>query len=130
MNHNLGEVILGRDFEIRSLDGIINHVTLHVGKPQIDTKTNNSSETPIWYCPYQIVGIGAEKVEVCRSDDAIAALLTSLQLAHSALKYYGRVYHKKITWLGEDDLGLPAIDENNENLPDDEFFNKFFEGDK
>jgi hypothetical protein len=127
MAYQLGEVIMERIFECRDVNGTLSQVRLLMGKPQIDSEKTKPSGVEIWYCPHQIVGIGAEKIEALRSDDAIAAFLASLQMAGAILTYYARVYRQHITWLGEEELGLAMTSISEEPLPDDQYFERFFQ---
>jgi hypothetical protein len=107
MKYQLGEVILERDFETRDNDGHVGQAKLRIGKPLLQPETSSSLH---WYCPYQIVGVGSESVHGMSGIDALDALLTTLKVANALLKDYAHMDGKKITWLGEDHLGLPEIE--------------------
>lgn len=126
MKYELGEVILEREFETHDADGNVGQVKLRVGKPELLPETDGE----LWYCPHQIIGIGREKVDSGRGVDSVQALWSSLQLAHIILDYYGRAYHKKITWLGDEHLGLPELEVSGEEHEGfagfEEVFEEFF----
>ncbi len=108
MNHNLGEIIFERDFEAKDDSGNISYIKLRVGKPELDMEVTKDLENRFWFCAHQIIGVGSEKVHFARGLDTLDALLTSLKMADAGLKFRADAYHKKITWLGESDLGLPS----------------------
>jgi len=95
----INEVFLERKFELYDTAGKVTNVTLRVGKPQQKAVYD-------WSCPFQIVGIGDEKIQIGSGVDSLHALLLGLQLAQTLLKYFARQEQKKITWLNSDDLGF------------------------
>jgi hypothetical protein len=124
MKHDLSEIMLEREFEAHDADGNVGRVILRVGKPQLKAKTNSQLR---WYCPHQIVGIGSEGVHAIPGMDAMDALLTSLRLAHNFLKHYAHTEDKKITWLGEEHLGLPELEVSDEGAEKDDKLSTIFE---
>ena len=95
----LGEVIAEREFDVHDADGKVSHAILRMGKPQ--QKAPND-----WYCPFQITGIGDEKVDAGPGIDSLHALLMGLQMARMFLGYFAKHERKKVTWLDSDDLGF------------------------
>lgn len=126
MQHELGEVMLERDFETHDADGNVGQVKLRVGRPQLIP----TGDREFWYCPHQIIGGASEHVRALRGMDALDALLMTLKLAHFELGSYARDSHKKITWLGDKHLGLPELevsDEEHEGFAGfEEAFEEFF----
>ncbi len=131
MKDPLGEVILERDFVTHDKGGYVGQAKLRIGKPILQTETSGALT---WYCPYQIVGIGSESVHGMPGIDALDALLLSLKVANALLKDYAHMDGKRITWLGEEHLGLPGIevsdsesDEEREGFVGfEEIFEEFF----
>jgi uncharacterized protein DUF6968 len=92
---SIADVFLEREFEVDGLEGA---VKLYVGKPQPDPRSD-------WYCEYQVVGTSYNKVHKAYGIDSIQALQLALIGANALLGSILKGEHK-ITWLGEDDLGL------------------------
>lgn len=116
----LGEVIFEREFETSDSDGKSGRIKLQVGKPRLDLEPSDNPLERLWTCPHQFIGIGSERVHCIRGVDPLDALLLSLKVADVRLKSDARTYRKKITWLGEADLGLPSSeldDHTSENTP-------------
>ena len=103
-NINIGEVIAERYFQLQDEAGVRSEVVLRIGKPLPDPKAGGD-----WCCPYQIVGFGDDKVTAVFGVDPMQALLFGLQKAWFELHYYQKIHKRKLTWLGEDDLGLPPL---------------------
>ncbi|HEX8183744.1 MAG TPA: hypothetical protein VF747_03310, partial [Blastocatellia bacterium] len=93
-----------RSFEAREATGTEREVTLRMGKPIPDPKEGGD-----WCCPYQIIGLGDDKVSAAFGVDPLQALLLALQKAGAELSYYQRVQNIKLTWLDDEDLGLPKL---------------------
>jgi uncharacterized protein DUF6968 len=93
------EVFAEREFHSHNTAGEETQVILRIGKPQIKAHG-------VWYCPVQIIGIGDEKIEAIAGADSLQALLLGLQLGPTLLRYFAKSEQKKITWLGQDDLGF------------------------
>jgi hypothetical protein len=108
MNHELGDIIFERDFKAKDDAGNISNIKLLIGKPEIDIELNKDPENTVWFCPHQIIGVGSEKIDLGRGMDPLDALLTTLKLADAYLKFFARVHHKNIIWIGGNDLGLPS----------------------
>ena len=103
MSFELGDTTVNRIFESVDSNGNSVAIELRLGKPYMVSESNSSLK---WRCPYQIIGIGMENVKEGQGIDAIDAMLVSLRFAEAHLKSYGRTQGKKITWLGEEDLGF------------------------
>lgn len=101
---SLGEVIAERYFEAQDEDGARREVVLRVGKPVPDPEEGGD-----WCCPYQIVGFGGDRVSPAYGVDSVQALLFGLQKAALDLKHYQQVQKSRLTWLGQEQLGLPGV---------------------
>ncbi|MBI1281072.1 MAG: hypothetical protein GC179_23300 [Anaerolineaceae bacterium] len=107
--YQLGEVVLEREFETTDSDGNIGLVKLLIGKAYRDT------EPPFpWCSPFQIIGVGDEKVRGVWGFDSIQALTDSLPVIKAYLRVFAKDQQKTITWLGMDDLGLPDVKRHND----------------
>lgn len=89
------DVFLEREFEV---DGIEGAAKLRIGKPQ-------PKDQRTWYCKFQVIGIGDEKVRKVYGVDSVQALLGAIQAVKGLLEGYEKRDYK-ITWLGGNDLGL------------------------
>lgn len=107
MRDETDEILFERDFEAHDNDGHVEQVKLRVWKPRLKPETTSELK---WYCPYQITGAGIEINHKMSGIDGLHALLNSLKVAHIRLKDNARDHNKKITWLGEEHLGLPEND--------------------
>ena len=104
MPAELGDIFLEREFESVDPNGNPGVIKLRIGKPYRLVDTDDFAN---WRCPYQLIGIGSEKIREARGIDAIDAMLTSLQLADVWLKSYSRL---KITWFDRSEyLGLTLL---------------------
>ncbi len=79
-----------------------------IGKPKsVDNPTNNE----FMLCPYQIMGIGDEKVRSAGGVDAVQALQLALEMIGSELYFkLNRQHHGLLRWNGGKggDLGFPV----------------------
>lgn len=103
MSDEMQEVVFERVFKAISASEDVKLVKLRIGPP---FSVPDSSGTTIWRCPFQIVGLGLEKVKFSIGEDAIDALLNSLKLSEIVLNSYRSIYEIRITWLDNDWLGL------------------------
>jgi hypothetical protein len=96
----VGTVIATREL---ALDGG-QHVQVLVGKPEPFPDGQD------WYCPYQVVGIGAGRVWSAGGVDAVQALILALQ-SIGAVLVCSREYHAgRLNWDAgsvKGDLGFP-----------------------
>jgi len=131
MIDELGDITLERTFESHDSSGKLGTVTLRIGIPYLFTESKTERK---WRCPYQIIGIGPEKIKIAPGMDAIDALQLCLLFAETFLKEYARLDHVNLTWLGEEWLGLspveiPDLDDSNFESDDSTFrevFEEFF----
>ncbi|GEM_PF-1865760 len=100
------DVIIERVFEAIDANGIAEEIKLILGRPYI---VSESSSNLICRGPFQIVGIGSEKIHEAPGIDLLDALFNSLRLAEALLDSYSKHNKKRITWLNEDDLGLSTL---------------------
>jgi hypothetical protein len=132
MNNELGSVTFERIFESQDEKGNLGSITLRIGNPFLIEASNSSLR---WHCLFQLIGIGRENVATAPGIDAIDAMLVSLRIAEVLLKSYSRAQATKITWLGEEWLGLslsPIAEISDQDIfeangfPFDQMFEDFF----
>jgi hypothetical protein len=142
MPNIMRDVLLERQFEMLDSHRSRGTVRLYLGKPYLASESNSSLQ---WRCPYQIVGIGSEKIKEARGMDALDAIQVSLRIAEALLNSYSSTSKCKLTWLGEANLRLAQssdveIHDQDKSLSDavdgvfkkafDEFFRKWDSRDK
>lgn len=103
--YTLGVVIAKRELEFKD-KGIEKKIIIKIGKPKKDKEISDG-----YYCPFMILGIGKENVQVAFGEDSIQAL----ELAYSMIGalmvlYYQKLHPHKITWNGDSRLGFPLPD--------------------
>lgn len=101
---SIGEVFASRTLQINNKNST--HVTITIGKPQ------RFPDGQDYYCPYQIVGLGDEKVNRCGGIDEIQALLLTLEQIGTFLNNSEEYKRGILSWLGSEDgnLGFPPPD--------------------
>ena len=63
-----------------------------------------------FWCPYQITGMGGEKVKVGIGVDSLQAFCIALQKISADLVYSKEYQEGRLRWLGGVDLGLPILE--------------------
>lgn len=100
--HALGEVVTERQLEAVASDGARTPVVLRTGTPLPDPVAGGD-----WYCPFQMVGLGEDAVEVTFGIDSLQAFLLSLHRARHLLRQRAEAASVRLDWLGQGELGLP-----------------------
>ena len=81
-----------------------------IGKPEI-TPPDVSINHEEYYCPFQIIGIGDEKIEIAYGVDSFQAMLLAMEAIGLQLQESDAYKEDKLTWCGElTNLGFPAFD--------------------
>ena len=97
------EVIATREFDYSGPAGPAK-VVAHLGKPAIMPDARNRD----WYCPYVIEWPNERHEFYAGGMDALQALLLGISALRLYLEYVvGRT--GKLTWLGDDDLGIDLV---------------------
>ena len=101
---SIGELFASRTLQLN--DKNLTHVTITIGKPQ---KFPDGQD---YYCPYQIIGLGDEKINRCGGIDEIQALLLTLEQIGVFLSNSEEYKQGNLSWLGseEGNLGFPHHD--------------------
>jgi hypothetical protein len=88
-------------------------VTVIVGKPE------PFPDTPDFYCPYQILGLGPERVRYAGGVDGVQALELTLKMIGADLYTSNEAKAKELTWMGSANLGFPVPDSIKDLPPTD-----------
>lgn len=106
---SVGMIIANR--EIVLADG--KEVIVTIGKPE---KFPDSED---YYCPYQIIGIGNEKVRYASGIDSIQALFLALKMIGADLYTSNEAKAGVLSWKGGEkgDLGFPVPDTLRDLVP-------------
>jgi hypothetical protein len=98
----LGSVIAERQLHYRDTDTGHRVIRILLGAPQQSVGSDD------WYCPFQIVGVGSEKVRAVYGIDAFQALQLVMLIIGASLP--ARNEQVRLWWLEESevDLGFPV----------------------
>jgi hypothetical protein len=106
--NDVGQVIATRVLNLRGSA----QVTIRLGKPE---KFPDSVD---YYCPYEIRGVGNQRVRYAGGVDAVQALELALKSIGADLYTSKEWQAKELTWNGGDDLGFPVPDSLADLLPE------------
>lgn len=100
----IGEVIAERKFSVVSTPEGEDVVKILLGKPE------KLPDGPDFYCPFQIVGMGPDKVRCAYGIDAFQAIQLAMTAIGAFLKSLCESEGAKLRWEGDDggDLGFPS----------------------
>lgn len=105
MKYELGEIIAERRLSSKAEDGLTGEVLVLLGKPRPFPDAPYGD----YYCPYQISGVGSEKVSGAGGVDAFQAMQLAMVAIGSTLEYLQKTYKVDLTWNdGSTDLGFPT----------------------
>jgi hypothetical protein len=101
---SLGEIIAERNLNI--IGDEKRKLIVKIGKPQ--TFPNSSD----YYCPYQIIGLGKEKIRYAGGIDAVQSLILALKMIGADLYTSPESQSGKLRWEGDEsgNLGFPNPD--------------------
>lgn len=98
---SVGEIIAERKLVLRGNSGPDREVFVLLGKPQL------FSDSSDYFCPYQINGIGEEKIKYMGGVDAFQAISYVLQALGAELQVLNRKESGKLSWDENESLGFP-----------------------
>lgn len=100
---SIGETIAARNLSLISNDGPPSEVLVLLGKPM---QTPGHDD---FYCPYQIKGVGAEKVRYMCGIDAFQALQLAMRALAADWEVLNRNLGGNLRWEGDEEgwLGFP-----------------------
>ncbi len=111
---SVGEVIATRELTLDEAQ----KVTILIGKPQVLPSDKDWED---WYCPYQNLGLGDDRVRCGYGIDPVQAIFLALQMIGAEL-YCSEEYEAgRLRWecgTVKGDLGLPVPDNIRDVLPD------------
>jgi len=104
MDIELGDVIAEREALFAPRDGEPHGITVRLGRPIPDPRSSEHA----WCCPYQVLGLGRDRVFACFGVDAMQALVLALHTIPAELAAYVRAHDGTLlhldapdtTWLG------------------------------
>ncbi|HKZ81150.1 MAG TPA: hypothetical protein VJ124_22960 [Pyrinomonadaceae bacterium] len=101
---SVGIVIAVREFSLRDEGGKVTPVSVILGMPQ---QFPDSSD---YYAPYQITGVGSEKIRYAGGIDAFQALQGAMTLIGADLFALNEKCNHCLAWIGDElgDLGFPV----------------------
>jgi hypothetical protein len=91
---NVGEVIATRRLYYLDESNQKRTVTVYVGKPLI---APDASE---YQCPFQLIGLGNEQIQLARGHDSVQALQSALILVAASLNHLNDRLGPKLVWDG------------------------------
>jgi len=99
--NNLKDVIADRKLSL--LDDKKKAITVLIGKPQ---RLPDSSD---YYCPFQVIGLGDEKVRQAIGIDAVQAMQLVMKMIGAYLQSLNQTTGGSLRWAGDEtgDLGFP-----------------------
>ena len=100
---DIGEIIATRRLHFIDEGDNKKTVSVFVGKPQ------QSTDSPGYHCPFQVIGIGSQKAQLARGSDSIQALQSALILITANLNHLNDELGGKLRWDGggRGELGFP-----------------------
>lgn len=105
---SVGQVLCGRELALR--DG--KPVSVIIGMPQSLPDGHED-----YFCPFQIIGIGNEKVRYGVGVDAVQAVWLTLQMIGARLYASPEARSGALSWLGQSNLGFPVPESISDLLP-------------
>jgi len=99
LEFELGEVIAEREVLFTPDEGEPHVIIVRLGRPRPDPSAPKHS----WCCPYQILGIGRDRVLAIFGVDAMQALVLALHTVPGELAAHVRNHPGKLTGFGAPD---------------------------
>jgi hypothetical protein len=96
----LGEVIATRELNLLGAAGMDRKVSIRIGKPA------PFSDGRDYFCPFQIAGIGDEKVRYAAGIDSVQALQLVITMVGAYLFALNRSHNGGLNWEGDGHGGL------------------------
>lgn len=103
---DVGEIIATRKLNICKEDEVVGVITINIGKPQLFPDSTD------YFTPFQIKGIGSEKVLYAAGIDAVQSLQLAMRMIGAKLFSLRNSHLDSIFWEGDEngDLGFPLPD--------------------
>ena len=105
MTYELGEIIAIRELSLIDESGVGRRVEVRIGKP---TQFPDSTD---YYAPFQITGIGSEKVLCAGGVDALQALQGVMVVVGAQLQALNSQHGGRLRWEGDSTggFGFPDV---------------------
>ncbi len=102
--NDVGEVIAVRELSFISKAGSQDELTVSIGKPQ------PFPDSESYFCPFQISGVGEERIKYAAGIDAVQALQLVMAMIGADLKFLANELGGVVSWEGSDqgELGFPG----------------------
>ena len=103
LDFDLGEIIATRSYRLVDEDNHERAVSVLIGKPQ---RAGDANE---YQCPFQLVGIGNQVIQVARGHDSIQALQAAFILISANINHLSNEFGRELIWDGgrRGELGFP-----------------------
>jgi hypothetical protein len=98
---SVGEIIATRELQVTGSGKVIE---VRLGRPE------KFSDSDDYYCRYQIMGLGRDRVFYGAGVDQMQALVLALQNIGAELYTSNEARAGQLTWFGELNLGFPVAD--------------------
>ena len=97
----IGEIIATRQLYFADDADNKRTVSVFVGNP--------SPDSPVYQCPFQVIGIGSQKTQSARGHDSIQALQSAMILIAARLNHLNNELGGRLRWDGgsKGELGFP-----------------------
>lgn len=99
--NDVGPVIAARELEISTSK---RKVTVRLGTP---TRFPDGND---YYCPYQVLGLGRDRVFYGAGVDSLQALILALHNIGAELYTSNEAKTGQLTWLDDRNFGIPVAD--------------------
>jgi hypothetical protein len=107
MNYEIGETIATRELYLTEDDGTKRVIVIRLGKPRTFPDSSD------YYAPFQVTGIGSERVFCAGGIDAFQALQAVMPIISAQLSALNAACEGRLRWEG-DEMGALGFPENSE----------------
>lgn len=99
----IGDIIAVRELSLAGSDESSASIKIFLGKPNVLPDGGG------YYCPFQIVGVGAEDIKYAAGVDPIQSLQLAMVMIGATLQFLNEGLDGELRWEGggEGDLGFP-----------------------
>ena len=103
MDFDMGEIIATRSYRVLDEDNNERAISVLVGKPE---PARDSAE---YQCPFQLIGIGNQMIQIARGHDSVQALQSAFILISANINHLNNELGRKLIWDGgrTGELGFP-----------------------
>jgi hypothetical protein len=103
MSFDIGEIIATRSYRLVDEDNNQRAISVLVGKPE------PAGDSAGYQCPFQLVGIGNQTIQIARGYDSIHALQSAFILISANINHLNNELGRKLIWDGgrTGELGFP-----------------------